>query len=102
MKTKAWGAVVMVAFAWVLWNHLMSSSHNEWRIVGDGFNKKSECTNKRSKKLEKEFKSAKKRYPATNKVLPYGEYGFVQYLKNVTISSEYHCLPAIIDPRPRK
>jgi hypothetical protein len=37
MKTKAWGAVVMVAFAWVLWARMpVTETEEAWRVM-DGY-----------------------------------------------------------------
>ena len=42
MKAKAWGAVVMVAFAWVLWSKISSVGIEIWSPE-QGFNSKEGC-----------------------------------------------------------
>jgi hypothetical protein len=44
MKTKAWGAVVMVAMAWILWAHSSISGWgiDEWE-ADEGFESKAKC-----------------------------------------------------------
>ena len=42
MKTKSWGAVVMVAFAWILWSKISSGRIETWSPE-DGLNSKEDC-----------------------------------------------------------
>ena len=112
MKTKAWGVVVMVAMAWMLWSETETpetetetetetSKYKRWVLEG-AYDTKKECVagiqawvkaypRPPNPNKWEEFKPPL--YPPTKRVLLGGKQ---------TIRRNLYCLPSETDPRPRK
>ena len=99
MKAKAWGAVVMVAMAWVLWEKTLNTNHEVWEPLS-GFNSKDLCT----KSAHDYFLSMKLSNPG-NSALGSKD-GLMVYetykKKKLRIIYYYRCFPQNFDPRSPK
>ncbi len=98
MKTKAWGAVVMVAFAWVLWKkNYDADSGLSWEHLR-AFESKKSCD-----KSAAEFLRRLQKNSAGGEITIGGNLEIYDKatgkLKN---SLFFRCFPHDFDPRPRK
>ncbi len=91
MKAKAWAAVVMVAFAWVLW---IRGFPADWYLE-EGHKTKSDCMKYRDRYMEKLLSSNYKKTILFKRLLSTGLTG-----DGNTMS--FYCFPSDFDPRPRK
>jgi hypothetical protein len=93
MRSKRWQALVMVAFAWVLWIRSGDDSGYRWNI-GDAYVEKRVCEGAR---LKVAADNAKHKWMTKDT-----EYMNHYVLRNKKVFREYICLPGTLDPRPRK
>jgi len=90
MKTKKWQAMVMIAFAWVLWER-NSQTTVKWTPL-NGYSTKDEFNSAQTTNMR--LWLGKKGYTSADNTRVYSEGGHVL---------NFPCLPATnIDPRPRK
>jgi len=113
MKHKRWQALVMVAFAWVLWRETAVNRLEKDLEIIDGYESKAKCTDARTQTVNRQIKSMKKlskrlsqNNPPKLLVSPKGLSmgmsfigGTKKEVKRAT--SMYYCLPSDFDPRPR-
>ena len=99
MKHKRWQAVVMIAFAWVLWleygeNHQGGNRERSYEPM-EGFESKKECSSTRKNmgsKIMKGNDAIRTKVSHSGAIIIIYPGGSTGTLK---------CLPATIDPRPR-
>ncbi len=94
MKAKAWGAVVMVALAWILWSKISSGRIETWSPE-DGLNSKEDCEKFGERCVGKIISKDKKLERLSPK-------SYVEVTKRRKTIVSMHCFPSDFDPRPRK
>ncbi len=93
MKHKRWQAIVMIAFAWVLWDHTLSSDIESWEVI-DGYISISECKKAQKINIKNLIRNRSGFYKTPTR--PMAIHSKEGKVKN------YPCLPTTnIDPRPR-
>ncbi len=100
MKHKRWQAVAMIAFAWVLWleygeNHQGGDSRASYEPM-EGFESKKECgaaRNNMRSNIMRDNDAIRTKISHTGAITIIYPGGSTGTLK---------CLPATLDPRPRK
>jgi hypothetical protein len=95
MKHKRWQALVMVAFAWVLWTEFISEVGGSIISAIEGFETKTKCDAYR--------KNLAKRLSGNNFQIGINQFGQTNYKEfGSNYGVTFQCLPATnIDPRPR-
>jgi|APSaa5957512535_1039671.scaffolds.fasta_scaffold538435_1 hypothetical protein len=89
MKAKKYQALIMVAFAWVLWTKFTGKKNNIWELQ-EGYENKAQCSKSRDSII----------FALKRKGMKIEANLFLQ--KEWDNKVTFHCVSDAIDPRPSK
>ena len=92
MKAKAWGAVMMVAFAWVLWSKISSVGIETWSPE-QGFDSKEDCEKFAVRWIDHVISKDKKKERLAINI-------YMEAINGERTIVSMHCFTFEFDPRP--